>query len=120
MSTRNIIIENLDTLAYGVLDPRTVNHLQAYDCMRSHLDMELDNRLIDLLAVIVRLGDMGEEEVSMDELKAAPFKYASMADYAAEGVRLLEEAGLLKVWSVTTEGTACECIAIGPALGGNE
>jgi hypothetical protein len=109
---KDILIENLDTLSYGVLDPRTTNFLSAYDDMRSDLDSDLDNNTIELLAVIVHLGDSGEEEVSMEELKAAPFKKARTAEEVEQGVRALVEEGLVEISRQLREERPCTLITL--------
>jgi hypothetical protein len=109
---KDILIENLDTLSYGVLDARTTNFLSAYDDMRLDLESELDNDTIDLLAVIVHLGDSGEEDVCMEALKAAPFKKTRTPEEVEQGVLALVEAGLVEVSRQRREEKPCTLIAL--------
>ncbi|MCZ7555756.1 MAG: BREX-1 system adenine-specific DNA-methyltransferase PglX [Bacteroidia bacterium] len=113
---KDILIENLDTLSYGVLDPRTTNFLSAYDDMRSDLESELDNDTIELLAVIVHLGDSGEEEVSMEELKAAPFKKTRTPEEVEQGVRALVEEGLVEISRQTRDEKTCAMLTLSGML----
>lgn len=95
MNDRNIVIDHLDTLADGVLEPRTGNFLAAYDSMRIELGADLDKQLINLLALIVRLGDMGEEHVSLKELKATRVNEGTLPADIDDGLRQLNQAGFV-------------------------
>lgn len=97
MEDRNILIDNLDTLADGVLEPRTRNFLAAYDDMRNDLGVEFDNQLINLLAVVVRLGDMGEEIVCVKQIKATAVNPGTMPADIDEGLRQLNKAGFIRM-----------------------
>lgn len=95
MNDRNIVIDHLDTLADGVLEPRTGNFLAAYDSMRINLGADLDNRVINLLALIVRLGDMSEEPVSLKELKGTRVNEGTLPADIDDGLRQLQQAGFV-------------------------
>jgi len=95
MNERDILIDNLDTLADGVLEPRTGNFLAAYDGMRIELGADLDNHVINLLALIVRLGDMGEEPVSLKELKATRVNEGTLPADIDDGLRQLQQTGFV-------------------------